>query len=222
MKRKRFDILTIFPEVCEPYTAASILGRAQKNKLIEIRAHGLRQWSKSRHKHVDDRPFGGGPGMVMQVEPFDRALRKLKKQKKARVILTSASGKRFTQKDAKRLAAYDQILFLCGRYEGVDHRVEQHLADEAFSIGDYVLTGGELPALVMIDAIARIIPGVLGKEASLADESHTNEGVLEYPQYTRPEIYETATKGKKRKWKVPSVLLGGDHKKITAWREAHR
>ena len=150
--------------------------------------------------------------MVMKVEPFDKALKKIKtRRKKIRVVLTSASGKRFTQKDAKRLAKYDQVIFLCGRYEGVDARVENKLADESLSIGDYVLTGGELPALVMTDAIARQIPGVLGKSASLEVESHEQEGLLEYPQYTKPEEYNG--------WKVPPVLLGGNHKKINEWRK---
>ncbi len=222
--KKRFDILTIFPNVCTPYTSESILGRAQKNKLIEIKAHDLREYSKDKHRKVDDKPFGGGPGMVMQVEPFDRALKKIKtksKKAKTRVIVTSASGKRFTQKDAKRLAKYDQLIFLAGRYEGIDHRVEEHLADEALSIGDFVLTGGELPALVMIDSIARMVPGVLGKAESLEMESHTTEGLLEYPQYTRPEKYKFIKKMENGKWKVgkvPDVLLSGDHKKIEEWR----
>lgn len=208
---KRFDILTLFPEVCLPYMQASILGRAQKQKLIALKAHQLRDFSSDKkHGRVDDSPYGGGPGMVMAVEPFDRAIKKIKKGKKARVILTSAAGKRFTQGDAKRLTKYDQLIFLCGRYEGVDARVEEHLADEALSIGDYVLTGGELPALVMIDAIARLLPGVLGKAASLEQESHTQKGLLEYPQYTKPEVY--------KKWRVPKVLISGDHKKIAQWR----
>jgi len=209
---KRFDIISIFPEICEPYLQASILGRAEKNKLIELKTHNLRDYTKDKHKTVDDTPYGGGPGMVMKVEPFDKALKKIKtRRKKIRVVLTSASGKRFTQKDAKRLAKYDQVIFLCGRYEGVDARVENKLADESLSIGDYVLTGGELPALVMTDAIARQIPGVLGKSASLEVESHEQEGLLEYPQYTKPEEYNG--------WKVPPVLLGGNHKKINEWRK---
>lgn len=215
---KRFDLITIFPEACEPYAAASILGRAQKKKLIKITALQLRDYSKARHQKVDDSPYGGGPGMVMQVEPFDRAVKAVRRKglkgRKSRVILTSASGKRFTQADAKRLAKYDQLIFLCGRYEGIDARVEEHLADEALSIGDFVLTGGELPALVMIDAIARMIPGVLGKEASLDQESHTQAGVLEYPQYTKPEVY--------KKWRVPEILLSGDHKKIAEWRKSQQ
>ncbi len=217
MKLRRFDILTIFPEVVAPYAEASILGRAQKNKLIAIRAHNLRDWSTDeKHHKVDDSPYGGGPGMVMKVEPLDLAVRALRakgtKGAKRRVILTSASGKTFTQADAKRLSKYDQLIFLCGRYEGVDARVEEYIADEALSIGNYVLTGGELPALVMVDAIARMVPGVLGKKESLETESHGEEGTLEYPQFTKPETY--------KKWRVPDVLLSGDHKKIEEWRQA--
>lgn len=208
---KKFDIITLFPEAVLPYAEASILGRAQKNKLLKITTYQLREYSKERHQKVDDSPYGGGPGMVMAVEPFDRAIKKIKKGRKSRVIITSASGKRFTQADAKRLAKYDQLIFLCGRYEGIDARVEEQLCDEALSIGDFVLTGGELPALVMTDAIARMIPGVLGKEASLDQESHTEEGVLEYPQYTKPEVY--------KKWRVPEILLSGDHGKIAKWRK---
>lgn len=216
-KLRRFDIITIFPEVVAPYAQASILGRAQKKKLLKIFAHNLRNWSQDRHQKVDDTPYGGGPGMLMKVEPFDLAVKAISKRQKAegkkkvRVILTAASGKLFTQKDARRLSKYDQLIFLCGRYEGVDHRVEEHIADEVLSIGNYVLTGGELPALVMIDAIARMIPGVLGSKESLDAESHDEEGMLEYPQYTKPEVY--------KKWKVPDVLLSGDHKKIAEWRK---
>ena len=149
--------------------------------------------------------------MVMKVEPFDRAIKSVKKRfKKTRVILTSASGKKFKQKDAQRLSQYDQLIFLCGRYEGVDARVEENFVDEAFSIGEYVLTGGELPALIMTDAIARQIPGVLGSKESLETESYDDDW-LEYPQYTKPEVY--------KKLKVPEVLLSGNHKKINDWRK---
>lgn len=215
-KRKQFDVITIFPEVVEPYVSASILGRAQKAKLIDICAHNLRDWSTDKHQKVDDTPYGGGAGMVMKVEPFERAVRKvaagfsLRWKKKTRVIVTAASGKVFTQEDAKRLAKYDQLIFLCGRYEGIDHRVIEYIADEALSIGNYVLTGGELPAMVMIDAVARMVPGVIEAE-SLEYESHSIEGYREYPQYTKPEDY----KG----WKVPKILLSGDHKKIDEWRQ---
>lgn len=212
----RFDILTIFPAMIDSYTKESILGRAQKAKLIEVKSHDLRAYTTDKHHKVDDTPYGGGPGMIMKVEPFEKGLKHLKGRKglkgnKTIVILTAANGKPFTQSDAKRLAKYQQVIFLCGRYEGIDQRVEDHLVDETFSIGNYVLTGGELPALVMTDAIARNIPGVLGAEASLDKESHTEDGYLEYPQYTKPEKY--------KKWSVPEILLSGDHKKIEAWRE---
>ncbi len=222
---KRFDIITIFPEVVAPYAEASILGKAQKKDLLKIEAHNLRDYSTDSHKKVDDTPYGGGAGMVMTVQPFDAALADIKLKKKllraapkTRVIMTAASGKRFTQSDAKRLAEYDQVIFLCGRYEGIDYRVEEALADEALSIGDYVLTGGELPALVMIDAIARNIPGVLGNDETILDESHGDDGMLEYPQYTKPPEYKIG----KKVLKVPEILLSGNHKKIKEWRDKER
>ena len=223
---KRFDIITLFPNMIDGYTDESILGRAQKKKLIKIEAHNLRSFTKDKHGKVDDTPYGGGPGMVMTVQPIDSAIRKIKKRRgKTHVILTAASGKTFTQQDAKRLCKYDQLIFICGRYEGVDARVEEHIADEALSIGDYVLTGGELPAMVMTDAIARLVPGVLGDIESLTDESHNKPGQLEYPQYTKPEEYELKViSGKlqvarKKTLSVPPILLSGDHKKIAQWRE---
>jgi len=232
MKKLRVDILTIFPDLIEPYLRGSILGRGQKKRLLDLRTHDLRAWTHDRHRTVDDRPFGGGPGMVMKVAPFHEALVALKlrtkdgkktaKAKKSRVILTSAKGKIFTQKDAARLAKCDRLVFLCGRYEGVDERVAQHLTDEELSIGQYVLTGGELAALAMTDAVTRLRPGVLGKKESLTMESHAAEGVLEYPQYTRPENYvlgkSKAQSPKSKIWTVPKILLSGDHKKIQEWR----
>ena len=219
----RFDILTVIPDVIEAYGKASILGRAQKDKLIAIHAHQLRKYSTDKkHGRVDDTPYGGGAGMVMMMQPFAAAIEKLRLKKgffsrkvpNVKVILTAASGKKFTQQDAKRLAQCDQVIFLCGRYEGVDQRVEDVLADEVFSIGDYVLTGGELPALVMIDAIARNIPRVLGNDETLREESHTQEGWLEYPQYTKPEVYVH----EKQELRVPPVLLSGNHLEIAKWR----
>ena len=209
-KRKalQIDIITIFPEMVMPYLSGSILGRGAKSGALKFAVHQLRKWTTDKHNTVDDKPFGGGPGMVMKVEPFDKALKSLKLKKKTRVILTSAQGKLFTQADARRLAKYDRLVFLCGRYEGVDERVAQYLADEEFSIGDYVLTGGELAALVMADAVSRHIPGVLGKGESL-EEVHGS-----FPQYTRPEVY--------KKWKVPEVLLSGNHKKIEEWRRGQK
>jgi len=235
MKKKRFDIITLFPNMIDGYCSESILGRAQKNKHIEIKAHQLRDFAAGKHKQVDDTPYGGGPGMVMKVEPIDKAVKKIAKGRKwlkglkgrkgsesTRVILTAASGKKFTQADSKRLATYDQLIFICGRYEGVDARVEEYIADESLSIGDYVLTGGELPAMVMTDAIARHIPGVLGASESLNEESHAEEGVLEYPQYTKPETYTIKKELKKKELTVPDVLLSGHHKKIEAWRKKNQ
>jgi tRNA (guanine37-N1)-methyltransferase len=234
MKRKtlRIDLVTIFPEMVEPYLSGSILGRGQKAKCLDLRAHDLRRWTHDSHKTVDDKPFGGGPGMVMKVAPFHEALVSLKLRtkdgkktaaaKKARVIVTSAKGKPFTQQEAKRLSKYDRLVFLCGRYEGMDERIAEHLADEELSIGPYILTGGELPALVMTDAVARLIPGVLGKAESLTRESHTNVGELEHAQYTRPEVYYPQNEKRKMKtskgWKVPDILLSGNHKLIEEWR----
>ena len=218
----KFEILTLFPDVIEPYAKASILGRAQKKKLIKICAHDLRKFSKNKHKSVDDTPYGGGPGMLMAVQPIDAAVRKVRNKigkKKTRVILTAANGKMFTQADAKRLAKYDQLIFICGRYEGIDHRVEEVIADEAFSVGEYVLTGGELPALIMTDAIARNVSGVLGEDASLESESYNQTGVLEYPQYTKPEIYKFKEGLGSKELKVPKILLSGNHAKIAQWRE---
>ncbi|MEO5927630.1 MAG: tRNA (guanosine(37)-N1)-methyltransferase TrmD [Patescibacteria group bacterium] len=217
----RVDVITVFPEMVSGYTDLSILGRAQKAKLLDVHAHQLRDWSNDKHNNVDDKAYGGGPGMVMRVEPFHRALMSLKLRdkkgkktpasKKARVILTSAKGKLFTQADAKRLASYDRLVFLCGRYEGVDERVAENLIDEELSIGPFVMTGGELAALVMTDAAIRLRPGVLGKQASLEQESWSDGMQKEYPQYTRPEVYNG--------WNVPKELLSGHHKDIEAWRK---
>lgn len=224
-KSLRIDVLTLFPDMFPGYVDASILGRANKQKLLDVRVHQLRAWTHDRHHTVDDKPFGGGPGMVMKIPPFHEALvslglrskktgRRTLKTKKTRVILTAASGKAFTHADAIRLSKYDRLVFLCGRYEGIDQRVADRLADESFRIGEYVLTGGELPALVMLDAIARHRPGVLGKEASLEEESWAGPDGGEYPQYTRPETYLGMS--------VPDILLSGDHKKIREWRRDHR
>jgi len=225
----RFDVLTIFPAMFDGYFGESIIKRARERRLLDIRVHDLRRWAEGKHRKVDDKPFGGGPGMVMAVGPFFRALRALKvlkmgsagvlknKNSGARVVLMSAKGKTFNHKEAVRLAKYDRLVLLCGRYEGVDERVAAKLADEELSIGDYVLTGGELPAMVVVDAVARQVPGVLGKPASLEQESHAEEGVTEYPQYTRPEAFSPK---KGVNWKVPKILLSGDHKKVAEWRRS--
>lgn len=206
----KFDIITIFPRIFDAYFSESILKRAQKNKLIEIAVHDLRDYTEDKHKNVDDTPYGGGAGMVMRVEPFFNALKNIKKTGKSRVILFSAKGKKYTQKDAKRLSKYDNLIMLCGRYEGVDERVAKHLADEEISIGDYVLTGGEIPAMVVVDSASRLLPGVLGNAESAIRESHSIAGQLEHPQYTKPEKFQG--------WKVPKVLLSGNHKEIETWR----
>jgi len=224
---KRFDIITIFPHSLDSYFDTSILKRAQEKKLIQIQTHDLRQWTKDKHQTVDDKPYGGGAGMVMKAEPIVRALHELKfKNKKSkikmRMILLAANGKQFTQTVAKRLAKYERLVFICGRYEGVDARVEKFV-DEKISIGPYVTTDGEVTTAVIISSVARLIPGVIRLE-SLAEESHWNtllktEGNkkgLEYPHYTRPDVL--VWKGKK--YRVPKVLLGGNHKKIEAWRRS--
>lgn len=205
----RFDFLTIFPDIFASYLNESILKRAQKNKKVSFYFHDLRDFTTDKHRSVDDRPYGGGVGMVMKVAPIVATLSFLQKKKKRRILLMSARGKTFSQSDAKRLTKYKQIIIICPRYEGVDERVMDYV-DEEVSIGNYVLTGGELPAMMVADAVTRLLPGVLGKDESSHDESHSQPGVLEYPQYTRPEVF--------RKKRVPKELLSGNHKKIFAWR----
>lgn len=209
----RFDFITIFPDVFSGYLDESILGRAQKTKKVIFEAHDLRDFSTDKHRTVDDRPYGGGVGMVMKVEPIVRAIKGIPKKKKRRVLLMSAKGKVFTQSDAHRLTKYDQIVIICPRYEGVDERVVEYV-DEEVSIGQFVLTGGELPAMMIADAVTRLLPGVLGKDESSHDESHSTIGQLEYPQYTRPETFQ--------KKSVPQELLSGNHKDISTWRNAQR
>ncbi|MDD4995184.1 MAG: tRNA (guanosine(37)-N1)-methyltransferase TrmD [Patescibacteria group bacterium] len=214
MKKKtiQFDFISIFPEVFEPYFEVGVLGKAVKNKLITIKVHNLRKWTSDRHRSVDDQPYGGGAGMVMMVEPFDRAVKAVKKRgKKTRVILLSPRGNIFSQKDVPRLINYDQLIFLCGRYSSVDERVSELVADEELSVGEYIITGGELAAMIIADAVGRHIPGTIGCEISLEGETYSKKGYKEFPQYTRPENY----KGKK----VPKILLSGDHAKIKKWRE---
>ncbi len=207
----RFDILTIFPNIFDSYFEESLIKHAREKKIIDIRCHNLRDWSESRHNKVDDKPFGGGPGMVMQVGPIYRAVNSLRRSSKTRVILFSTRGKTFDNAVAKRLANYDRLILICGRYEGVDERVAEHIADEEISLGNYVLAGGELPAMILLEAVSRFRPGFLGKEESLEDTRGS------FPAYSRPEVFEPK-KGKR--WKVPEVLLSGDHKKIEAWRKS--
>ncbi|MDP3789304.1 MAG: tRNA (guanosine(37)-N1)-methyltransferase TrmD [Candidatus Omnitrophota bacterium] len=212
----RIDVLTLFPGMFRDFLGESIIKRAQEKKKVEIRIHNIRDYSTDRHKKADDRPFGGGPGMVLTVEPIYNALEKITGGKqstvhspRSTVILMSPQGKKFDQKTAKRLAKLKRLVLICGHYEGVDERVREYLVDTEISIGDYILTCGELPAMVVIDAVTRLVPGVLGDKDSARSESF-EDNLLEYPQYTRPAAF--------RGWRVPPELLSGDHKKIEAWR----
>ena len=210
----RIDILTIFPKMFAPVLNESIIKRAKNKGRVKIYLHDLRDYSLDKHRKVDDRPFGGVSGMVMRPEPIFRAVENIKSQShktaKSQVILLCPQGERLTQKTAKRLAKYKHLILICGHYEGIDERVRRHLVDAEVSIGDYVLTGGELPAMVLIDCLVRLIPGVLGDKNSLNFESFEGN-LLEYPQYTRPAIF--------RRLRVPAILLSGDHKAIESWRK---
>jgi len=209
---KNFYIITIFPEAFDSYFNSSLLKKAQEKGLIKINFINPRDFTTDKHKTVDERPFGGGPGMVMKIEPIYKAVQFSKskvKSQKLKVILFSVKGKRFEQKMAQKLAKLDQLIMICGRYEGVDERVAKYIADEEISVGDYVLTGGEIPAMIVVDSVSRFIPGVLGKHESLEEIKGS------YPVYTRPEC--VIIKGKKRT--APKVLLSGNHKKIEEWRK---
>jgi len=205
----KFDVVTLFPKMFESPFAEAMIKRAQEKNIIEIKTHDMRQWAWNSYGAVDDKPYGGGVGMLIRVDVIDKAIKKIKNDNQ-RVILTSARGKKYTQQDTQRLAKYENIVIICGRYEGFDERVSE-LVDEEISIGDYVLTGGEIPAMTIIDSVTRLLPGVLGKDESSVDESHSSEGYIEYPQYTRPEEYN----GKK----VPEVLLSGNPVLIKAWQK---
>jgi tRNA (guanine37-N1)-methyltransferase len=218
----QFEIITIFPELFTSYLKESLIARALKKKLVKINVHNLRDWTWDKHKTVDDRPFGGGFGMVMKAEPVYKAVASLKKTKannrKSKVVLFTPRGKKFNQKIAYQLSKSDQVIFICGRYEGVDERIAKNVADLELSIGDYVLMGGELPAMVAIETISRLVPGVLGKEGLLRERITKEKGFIEYAQYTRPEVFSPK---KGVSWRVPKVLLSGDHKKIEAWKKKH-
>ena len=204
----KIDVLTLFPGMFSGPLDESIVGRARETGRLELCLHNLRDYTHDRHRTVDDRPFGGGPGMVLKPEPIFEAVEKLATET-TRVILLTPSGRLFTQAIARELAAQPHLLLICGSYEGVDERVPQTLADDELSIGDYVLTNGALPAMLVIDAVTRLLPGVLGDDASAADESFSH-GLLEYPQYTRPAEFRGLT--------VPDVLLSGNHAEIARWR----
>jgi len=251
-----FNIITIFPKIFDSYFGESILARAQKENIIEIKIHNLRDYTTDKHKTVDDTPYGGGAGMVLKVEPIYNSVQNVlnvetvggfkddsinikgrEKDNENRIILFSAKGKKYTQADAQRLSGYKNLILICGRYEGVDERVAENIIDEEFSIGEYVLTGGEIPAMLVVDSISRLLPGVLGNSESLLEESFNNvEDVqnvqivengdnynkqsdktskainhLEYPHYTKPEDFNG--------WKVPEILLSGNHKEIEKWKK---
>ncbi len=218
----KFDIITIFPDIFDSYFKESLIKRALKKRLIKVKVHNLRDYTRDKHKTVDDRPFGGGLGMVMKIEPIFKVVSKIK-GKKSRVILFTPRGKKFNQKMAYQFSKLDQVIFICGRYEGADERVAKYIADLELSIGDYDLMGGELPAMVVIETIARLIPGVLGKPQLLKERipvqrGRGGRGFIEYPQYTRPEVFSPK---KGMKWKAPKVLLSGNHKEIEKWRKKH-
>lgn len=211
----RFDVLTLFPEMFDGPLNQSILKRAQANGLVEVALHQLRDWASDKHKTVDDYPFGGGPGMVMKPAPLFTAVEAIQplSQSRAEVILLTPQGRRLESSLVSELAALPRLLLICGRYEGVDERVREHLVDREVSVGDVVLSGGEIPALMLIDAVARHIPDVLGAEDALMEESF-DQNLLEYPQYTRPAEF--------RGWAVPDILLSGHHARVTDWRRQQR
>ncbi len=244
----RFDVITIFPRIFDSYLQESLMKRAQAKKIIDVKIHNLRDFTNDKHKKVDDKPFGGGPGMVLKIEPIYKAVGSIlrisnfqlpiSKHKKSRIILFSTRGKKLDAKTAKRLSKYDRLILICGRYEGVDERVAKYIADEEISIGDYVLSGGELPALVVMESVSRFLSGFLGKLKSLEEIKGS------YPVYTRPEVFtpspssplpplspsliranrrirkhRVVTSSTGGRLAVPKVLLSGDHKKIEEWRK---
>lgn len=210
----KFDILTIFPKIFDSYIHESILKRAQKKKIISIKVHDFRRFATDKHKKVDDRPYGGGPGMVLKVEPIYKCLKSIRRKRKSRTILLTPKGKTFNQKIAQSLTKYDQLILIAGHYEGFDERIRSHV-DEELSIGNYILTGGELPAMTIVDAVTRLLPGALGDDNSAKDETFARgDKDIEYPHYTRPENFKCQ--------RVPKILLSGDHKKIAEWRQRKR
>lgn len=216
-----FDIITIFPRIFNSFLKESFIKKAQEKRKIKIRIHNLRDFTFNKHKTVDDKPYGGGLGMVLKLEPIYKAVNKIKskiKKKKAKVILFTPRGKQFTQKIAHRLLKEKNLILICGRYEGVDERVAKYISNLNLSIGPYDLMGGEVPAMVLIETMVRLIPGVIGKPEFLKERMRKN-GFVEYPQYTRPAIFKTK---EGEKWRVPKVLLTGNHQKIKEWRERNK
>ena len=205
----RFDILTLFPKLCAGFFTESILKKAQENHLIQVRCMNIRDWATDKHHVTDEPPYGGGPGMVLKPEPIFAAVESIRTER-SHVILMTPGGRRFTQEVASELCRKEHLIFVCGHYEGIDHRVTEYLVNDELSIGDYVLTNGAIAAAIVVDAVARLIPGVLGDGDSASDESFSS-GILEYPQYTRPHEF--------RGWNVPEILLSGNHRAIREWRE---
>jgi tRNA (guanine37-N1)-methyltransferase len=203
-----FDILTLFPNVCAGVFTESILKKAQENRLIQVRCLNIRDWTSDKHHVTDEPPYGGGPGMVMKPEPIFAAVESIRSER-SHIILMTPAGRRFTQEVATDLSRKEHLIFICGHYEGVDQRVAEHLVNDELSIGDYVLSNGAIAAAVVVDAVARLIPGVLGDSDSACDESFSS-GTLEHPQYTRPQEF--------RGWSVPEILLSGNHRAIREWR----
>ncbi len=206
----KIDIITLFPEICHTPLNESMMKRAQEKGIVDVHIHNLRDWTTDKHHVVDDAPFGGGQGMVMKPEPIFAAVDELRHQKSKVILMSSPAGRRFDQQLAGELSQESHLIIICGHYEGVDHRVIEHLVDVEISIGDYVLTNGAIAAVVLVDAIVRLMPGVLGHERSAVDDSFSS-GFLEAPQYTRPAEF--------RSWKVPDVLLSGNHAEIVKWRK---
>lgn len=223
-----FEIITIFPDIFQSYFQESILKRALQNQKITIKIHNLRDYTTNKHRKVDDNPYGGGAGMILQLEPIYNALvaimgkenlvykNKSNTKKDTKVILFSAKGERYKQTKAQEFTQLQRIIFICGRYEGVDERVSQFLVDEEVSVGDFILTGGEIPAMLVIDSVTRLLDGVLGNNQSILEESHSKHNLLEYPQYTKPDIFSP---DKNTQWEVPEILLSGHHQNIEKWRQ---
>ncbi|MFH1235497.1 MAG: tRNA (guanosine(37)-N1)-methyltransferase TrmD [Parcubacteria group bacterium] len=209
----RFDILTIFPKLFDSFMRETLIAKAIAKRRMSVHAHDIRRAAVDKHHTVDDRPYGGGPGMILKVEPIVKTLKRLPRKKNRHIVLLTPQGRQFTQYVAKRYASYDQLILISGRYEGFDHRIMKYI-DEELSIGPYVLSGGEIPAMVVIETVSRLIPGVIGHPEATVDETFSHSpDYIEYPQYTRPGVF--------RGQRVPKVLLGGNHKEIRAWRAIH-